>query len=67
MLNNYRELKLPPELCQQLEAKYLGAHFATLEDLVTFVLQELVREEALQMDAAEEKIVEQRLRDLGYF
>jgi hypothetical protein len=33
---------------------------------LTFVLRELLRDEALQADLAEERIVEQRLRELGY-
>lgn len=61
-----RPLKLSEALCRQIEAKYVGAHFATLEDLLVFVLRELLQDDALEMDADEEKIVEQRLRDLGY-
>jgi hypothetical protein len=67
MLNNYCEIKLPQDLCRQIEAKYVGTHFATLEEVLTFVLRELVRDDALELDAEEERIIEQRLRDLGYF
>lgn len=66
MSEQMRTLKLPEALCRQIEENYVGAHFATLEDLLIFVLRELLHDEALEMDADEEKIIEQRLRDLGY-
>lgn len=61
-----REVRLPADLCQRAEERFVGATFETLEDLVRFVLEELVQDEAQQMDEAEERIIEQRLRDLGY-
>jgi len=67
MTESLRPVNLPADLCRQIEAKYVGTHFATLEEVLTFVLRELVRDDALELDAEEEKIIEQRLRDLGYF
>ena len=60
-----REIHLPEALCAAAEKKFQGK-FATLEELLTFVLQDLSREDALQADQAEQQIIEQRLRELGY-
>jgi len=60
-----REVQLPADLCQRIEHLY-GKRFGTLEQFLTFVLQELTRDDAGKMDQAEQKIIEERLRDLGY-
>jgi hypothetical protein len=60
-----REVSLPAELCAQAEKKY-GEQFGNLEELLTFALRELLREDSSQADEAEQKMVEQRLRELGY-
>jgi translation initiation factor 2 alpha subunit (eIF-2alpha) len=60
-----RSVELPEELCAQLEKEF-GKPFATFEDLLVYVMQTLTQEQANQMDEAERKILEQRLRDLGY-
>lgn len=60
-----RQLQLPSSLCERAEQKF-GARFGSLEELLTFVLQELLRDDAAQMDEAEQRIIEERLRDLGY-
>ena len=39
---------------------------AALEELLVFVLRELLRDQAAQMDQAEQRVIEQRLKDLGY-
>jgi hypothetical protein len=44
----------------------MPTRFATLEAFVEFLLQEMMREDASKLDEAEEQIVQQRLRDLGY-
>jgi len=64
-MSELRELRLPVDLCARAEKKF-SAKFASLEELLTFVLQELLREDASQADEAEQKIVEERLRELGY-
>jgi hypothetical protein len=56
---------LPEELCARLEKEF-GKPFASFEDLMVFVMQKLTQEQAAQMDEADLKILEQRLRDLGY-
>ncbi len=60
-----RDVRLPSELCRAAEERF-GARFGSLEELLTFVLQELVRDDAAQMDEGEQRIIEERLRDLGY-
>lgn len=60
-----RVLELPADLCAQAERKF-GQQFTNVSDLLTFVLKELLCDRALQMDLAEENLVEERLRELGY-
>jgi hypothetical protein len=60
-----RQVILPADLCAVAEQRYQGK-FGTLEELLTCVLRELVRDDAFQADEAEQRIVEQRLRELGY-
>jgi hypothetical protein len=65
MASELRDVRLPAELCSEAERRY-AARFGDLEQLLTFLLRELLRDDAAQMDQAEQGIVEQRLRDLGY-
>jgi hypothetical protein len=65
MASDLREVRLPAELCNDAERRF-AERFGTLEQLLTFLLRELLRDEAAQMDQAEQRVVEQRLRDLGY-
>ena len=58
---------LPADLCEKVQARYVGGRFATLEEFLRYVLEELARDDALALEIQEDKIVEQRLRDLGYF
>jgi len=64
-MTEVREVRLPQELCTAAEKKFQH-QFGSLEELLTFVLRDLLRDEALQADLAEERMVEQRLRELGY-
>ena len=61
----YRDVRLPEDLCAAAEKKFAGK-FQTLEDLLTFVLRDLAHDDISQLDQAEQKLVEQRLRELGY-
>ncbi len=65
MTGDLRNLQLPSNLCERAEQRF-GAHFGSVEELLTFVLQQLLRNDATQMDQAEQRILEERLRDLGY-
>jgi hypothetical protein len=60
-----REVRLSAELCAAAEKKFAG-RFKSVEDLLEFVLQDLLRDEASQLDQAEQRVIEERLRELGY-
>ena len=65
MIAQYRMVSLPDDLCAEAE-KRLASQFANLEALLTFLLQEIVQDDANKFDRAEREIIEQRLKDLGY-
>jgi hypothetical protein len=58
-------VSLPSELCASALARY-GSRFASIEELLVCLLQELLRDDAIQMDQKEQKVLETRLKDLGY-
>jgi hypothetical protein len=60
-----RQINVSEELCTAAEHRF-GGHFANIESLVEFVLEELLRDDAEKLDREEKAILEQRLRDLGY-
>lgn len=64
-MSEIRNVNLPAELCVDVE-KHFGQHFGSLEELLTVIMRELLREEASRADLEEERLVEQRLRELGY-
>ena len=65
MSSDLREVRLPDELCHEAERRF-SARFGSLEEFLVFVLRELLRDEAAQMDQAEQRVIEERLKDLGY-
>lgn len=64
-MNSMRSVRLPEELCQAAEQKF-GARFASVDELVANLLQQLLRDDAAKADESELEIIEQRLRGLGY-
>jgi len=60
-----RTVSLPAELCMRAEKRF-SERFGSLEQLLLFVLRDLMQDDAVQADEAEQRIIEQRLRDLGY-
>jgi hypothetical protein len=60
-----RDVQLPEDLCAAAEKKF-GHVFGSLEELLVFVLRDLSRDEASSADQAEQRLVEERLRELGY-
>ncbi len=64
-MSGLREVRLSEDLCAAAERKF-GARFKDVEDLLEFVLKDLLRDEASQLDLTEQRIVEDRLRALGY-
>jgi hypothetical protein len=64
-MSEMRPLNLPADLCAQAERRF-GGSFGNLEQLLEYILRHLLRDDAAQADEAEQRMVEQRLRDLGY-
>lgn len=60
-----RTVALPSELCAQAEERFRG-QFGSIEQLLEFVLRDLVRDDVSRADEAERRMIEQRLQDLGY-
>jgi len=60
-----RMVSLPEELCSAVEQKF-GQRFGSIEEAVSAILTELLRDDALIMDAREQQIIEERLKGLGY-
>ena len=65
IMSDSREIKLPEDLCVAAENKF-GGRFGSLDELVVFLLRELVSSDTAELDQAEQAAVEQRLKDLGY-
>lgn len=61
----FRRVSISEDLCAAAERKF-GHRFASIDELVNGLLTELLRDEALAMDENEQRIVEERLRGLGY-
>jgi hypothetical protein len=60
-----RSINLPEALCAEAERQF-GSRFQTVEELLTFVLQELTNADADRLDESEQKMLEHRLKELGY-
>lgn len=63
-MQKMRTVTLPEDLCLRAEQRFRS--FQTTESLLTFVLQQLLLDEAILTDQKEAEIIEKRLRDLGY-
>jgi hypothetical protein len=64
-MTEVRQVQLPADLCAAAEKKFAG-RFSSLEELLIFVLKDLSADDASQADRAEQHIIEERLRELGY-
>jgi hypothetical protein len=64
-VSDLREVSLPANLCANAEKKFAQT-FSSVEELLVFVLRDLLREDADRLDLAEQQLVEERLRELGY-
>jgi len=60
-----RTVHIPEELCLAAEKKF-KRRFDSADELLTELLKELVSDTALSMDEHEQRIVEERLKGLGY-
>jgi hypothetical protein len=64
-VNETRTVNLPADLCARAEKRF-GNRFSNLEQLLEYILRDMLRDDADQADEAEQRIIEQRLRELGY-
>jgi hypothetical protein len=64
-VNETRTVSLPADLCARAEKRF-GDRFGNLEQMLEYILTDLVRDDADRADEAEQRILEQRLRELGY-
>ena len=64
--NLQRNLGLPARLFEATERLITGTRFKSVEEFVVFVLQELTAADGAQLDERERKVIEERLRELGY-
>ncbi|MGB2605118.1 MAG: hypothetical protein WBC78_16090 [Candidatus Sulfotelmatobacter sp.] len=64
-MSESREIRLPEDLCVAAEQRF-GSEFRTLDDLLIFLLQEVLRRDTIEIDRADQRVVEERLKDLGY-
>lgn len=64
-MSEMRTVQLPADVCTLAEKRF-GQVFGGLEELLVFILRDLVREDASIADQAEQRLVEERLRELGY-
>jgi hypothetical protein len=70
MKRNMRKVALPVDICKKIEHRIAATDFHSLEEYITFVLEEVLKEEGEEHDQAiseeEEEQVKSRLRALGY-
>jgi hypothetical protein len=64
-MTDFRNVSLPENLCLAAEQRF-GQSFGGFEQFLTFLLQELLSDQSGSMDEAEQRLVEERLRELGY-
>jgi len=62
---NFRTVTLSAELCELAEKRF-KARFASIDELITAMLNQLVQDDALKMDEDEQRLLEERLKGLGY-
>jgi len=60
-----RTIILSTELCQLAEEKF-KSRFSSVDELLTAILNQLLVGEALTMDEGEQRLLEERLKALGY-
>jgi len=65
MTKEWRDVRLPVELCEAAERQYAD-QYSSLQELLTFMLRYVTREDVERMNNAELELVQQRLKDLGY-
>ena len=59
-MNQQRDLRISEQLCAAAEQKF-GQQFKDVEELLEFILRDLLRDESGEMDQAEQKIIEEKI------
>jgi hypothetical protein len=65
MTASLRQVSLPEDLCSAAEELY-RKRFPSLEKLIVFLLEEVTRQDEMGLDQKEKRIIEERLKALGY-
>ncbi len=69
MNKEYGDIKVPKEIIRKIEVRIKDTEFKSVEEYVTFVLEEVIRDEEEPEEVfseEDEKKVKERLRALGY-
>jgi hypothetical protein len=64
-MKGLRSISLPEEMCAKAEQKFRH-RFENVDELLAAMMAELLRDDAAVMDQSEQKILEERLKGLGY-
>ena len=64
-MDEMRTIKLPKPLCEAIERKF-SPRFVSVEDFLTAAMKEFLREDVAKIDEQEERVIEERLKALGY-
>jgi hypothetical protein len=64
--NSHRDIRVPAHLYDAAERLIKGTRFQTVDEFLVFVLQELTSRDSTKFEDQERKVIEARLRDLGY-
>jgi hypothetical protein len=65
LVSNTRTVTLPADVCELAEKRF-GKRFASLDDWTTAILKQLLLDESSRMDEKEQRMLEERLKALGY-
>lgn len=68
MKEEYGEIRIPKQLTKKIEERIKQTEFKSVEEYVTFVLEEVIKEEEPEevFSEEDEQKVKERLRALGY-
>lgn len=70
MSKEYGEVKIPKEILREIEERIKETEFGSVEEYVTFVLEEVLREDdegpEETLSEEDEQKVKERLKALGY-
>ena len=64
-MSSTRTITVSSELCRLAKEKF-RTQFSSVDELVTAVLNQLLLDDGLRMDEGEQRLLEERLKGLGY-